>query len=227
MADGRHVQAFEDKEPKLLSKHPTDFLVPAIVVLLFAVLGVTGLVSRLNGNVYDLFLRVQPTVAEDPSLLLVDIDDPAISNVGEWPWSRDVMANAMILMREMGAASTVFDIEYINPSPHGVNTQALTSTLPDAFGQEFSQIQANTQDLVNALRSGQIPLREAGKYVSGPRNGSSRRQPSRVSSPCSPRTGPHRSISSAVRSSCGSRPPIPGTVSSSWVQNSRVPHDAG
>jgi len=150
----------------LLSKHPFDFLVPAIVVLLFAVLGVTGVVSRLNGNVYDLFLRVQPTVPEDPSLLLVDIDDPAISNVGEWPWSRDVMANALILMREMGTASTVFDIEYINPSPHGLNTQALTSALPDAFSQEFSQIQANTQDLVNALRSGQIPLRDAGKYVS-------------------------------------------------------------
>ena len=60
---------------------------------------------------------MQPTVREDPSLLLVDIDDAAIAHVGEWPWSRDVMANGLILMREMGAASAVFDIEYVNKPP--------------------------------------------------------------------------------------------------------------
>jgi adenylate cyclase len=136
------------------------------VVLVFAALGIGGLVSRLDGNVYDLFLRAQPPVKEDPSLLLLDIDDAAIAHVGEWPWSRDVMANGLILMREMGAASAVLDIEYVNASPHGLDTQALTSTLPDAFNQEFSQIQTNTQDLVEALRTGRIPLREAGKYVS-------------------------------------------------------------
>ncbi|MGA2379265.1 MAG: adenylate/guanylate cyclase domain-containing protein [Spirochaetia bacterium] len=150
----------------MLSKHPSDFIVPAVVVLLFAALGIAGIVSRLDGNVYDLFLRVQPTVREDPSLLLLDIDDNAIANVGEWPWSRDVMANGLVLMREMGASSVVFDIEYVSVSPHGLDTQALTSTLPDAFSQEFSQIQANTQDLVDSLRSGRIPLRDAGKYVS-------------------------------------------------------------
>lgn len=150
----------------MVSKHPYDFIVPAVVVLFFAALGIAGIVSRLDGNVYDLFLRVQPTVREDPSILLLDIDDAAIANVGEWPWSRDVMANGLILMREMGAASAVFDIEYVNASPHGLDTQALTTTLPDAFNQEFSQIQANTQDLVDSLRSGRIPLRDAGKYVS-------------------------------------------------------------
>ena len=93
----------------------------------------------------------------------LDIDDAAIANVGEWPWSRDVMANGLILMREMGAASAVFDIEYVNASPHGLDTQALTSTLPDAFNQEFSQIQTNTQDLVDALRSGRIPSEGRGQ----------------------------------------------------------------
>ncbi|MGA2480253.1 MAG: CHASE2 domain-containing protein [Spirochaetia bacterium] len=150
----------------MISKHPYDFIVPLAAVLVFAALGISGVVTRLDGNLYDLFLRAQPSVREDPSLLLVDIDDAAIAHVGEWPWSRDVMADGLILMREMGAASAVFDIEYVNASPHGLNTQALTSTLPDAFNQEFSQIQSNTQDLVEALRSGRIPLREAGRYAS-------------------------------------------------------------
>ena len=124
---------------------------------LLAALGISGVVNRLDGNIYDLFLRVQPTLREDPSILLVDIDDVAIANVGEWPWSRDVMANGLILMREMGAASAVFDIEYVNASPHGLDAQALTSMLPDTFSQEFAQLQTNTQDLFDALRSGRLP----------------------------------------------------------------------
>ena len=150
----------------MLSKHPFDFLVPAVVVILFAALGIVGVVTRLDARVYDFFLRVRPTVAEDHSLLLVDIDDAAIANVGEWPWSRDVMANGLILMREMGAASAVFDIEYVNASPHGLDTQALATTLPDTFSQEFSQIQTHQQDLLDALASGRVPLRDAGKYAS-------------------------------------------------------------
>lgn len=155
-----------DKETKLLSKHPFDFLVPAVVVVLFAALGISGLGSRLDARVYDLFLRVRPAIPEDRALLLVDIDDAAISSVGEWPWSRDVMANGLILMREMGAASAVFDIEYINASPHGLDTQALTSTLPDAFSQEFAQIQTHQQDLLDAVASGRISPRDAQKYAS-------------------------------------------------------------
>ena len=124
-----------------------------------------GIAVVLDGNVYNIFLRSRPMVREDPSLLLLDIDDTAISNVGEWPWSRDIMANGLILMREMGAASAVFDIEYVNASPHGVDTQALTGSLPGAFSQEFSQIQTNTRDLVEAIRSGRFPAKEAGSYL--------------------------------------------------------------
>jgi adenylate cyclase len=150
----------------LLSRHPFDFIVPAVVVLVFAALGLVGVLTRLDGQVYDLFLRARPAVREDPSILLLDIDDTAISKVGEWPWSRDIMADGLILMREMGAASVVVDIEYLNSSPRGVDIQALTSTVPDTFNEEFSQIQTHTQDLLEALRSGRIPLRSAGSYVS-------------------------------------------------------------
>jgi adenylate cyclase len=150
----------------LPTRHPFDFIVPAAVVLVFAALGIFGVLNRLDGRVYDLFLRARPDVREDPSILLLDIDDTAISKVGEWPWSRDIMANGLILMREMGAASAVVDIEYVNSSPRGVDAQALTSTVPDTFNEEFSQIQTDIQDLVEALRSGRVPLRSAGRYVS-------------------------------------------------------------
>ncbi len=94
------------------------------------------------------------------------MDDQAISKVGVWPWSRDVMADGLILMREFGAGYAVFDIEYLNPSPRGVDSFVLRNAVPDAFDQEFSQIQTNVQQLVDAIRTGSIPSRDIPKYLS-------------------------------------------------------------
>ena len=150
----------------MFSKNRFDFIIPASVVILFFVLAAVGAMNRIEQRVYDLFLHVKPAVAENPSILLLDVDDIAISKVGQWPWSRDVMANGLILMREFGAAQAVFDIEYVNKSPRGLDTFALRQTVPDAFNQEFSQIQTNLQQLSDAIRSGTLPIRDVPGAVS-------------------------------------------------------------
>jgi adenylate cyclase len=149
----------------MFSKNRFDFIVPAAAVILFGALAAASVMNRIEQRVYDLFLHMKPAEAENPSILLLDVDDLAISKVGSWPWSRDVMANGLILMREFGAASAVFDIEYLNKSPRGLDTFALRQNVPDAFNQEFSQIQTNIQQLFDAIRSGTLPARDASRYV--------------------------------------------------------------
>ncbi len=150
----------------MFSKNRFDFIVPAAVVLVFAVLAFAGPFQGLDQRVYDLFLRLKPPLAEDPHILLLDVDDNSISRVGSWPWSRDVMGDALILMREFGAARAVFDVEYVNRSPGGLDTFLLKRGVPDAFNTEFAQIQTNIEQLFDAMRSGSLPPAEARKYVS-------------------------------------------------------------
>ena len=150
----------------MLVKNRFDFIVPAIVVVVFVVLAAVGAMDRIEQRVYDLFLHVKPAVAENQSILLLDVDDLAISKVGVWPWSRDVMANGLILMREFGAGYAVFDIEYVNKSPRGLDAFVLRQDVPDAFNQEFSQIQTSIQQLFDAIRSGNIQIKDAPSYVS-------------------------------------------------------------
>ncbi len=150
----------------MFSKHRFDFIVPAAVVLVFAVLAAAGPTQGLDQRIYDLFLRLKPPLREEPSILLLDVDDLAISKVGSWPWSRDVMADGLILMREFGASRAVFDIEYVNMSPRGLDTFLLHRGVPDAFNTEFARIQTNIEQLFNAIRTGSLPAGEARKYVS-------------------------------------------------------------
>jgi len=150
----------------MFAKNRFDFIIPASVVVLFGILSAVGAMNRIEQRLYDLFLHVKPAEAENPSILLLDVDDLAISKVGVWPWSRDVMADGLILMREFGASQAVFDIEYVNKSPRGLDTFALRQGVPDAFNQEFSQIQTNLQQLSDAIRTGTLPIKDVPGAVS-------------------------------------------------------------
>ena len=45
----------------------------------------------------------------------VGINDDDINNLGEWPWTRDILADVLIRLKELDVAAGIFDIEYISP----------------------------------------------------------------------------------------------------------------
>jgi len=140
-------------------------LIPLIVVGVFSLFNLTSFYKTAEHRVYDLLLHIKPSVPEDKSLLLIDIDDVAISKVGVWPWSRDIMAEGLILLREFNARYAVFDIEYVDKSPLGINSTLLSEEIPEAFAKEFATINQNINDLFDALRKGSISLKYAQGYV--------------------------------------------------------------
>ena len=140
-------------------------LIPFIVVALFTFLHFTKFYTNADWKVYDLMLHIKPPVKENKSILFLDVDDIAISNVGMWPWSRDIMADGLILMKEFNAGYAVFDIAYMDKSPLGVNSKMLNENLPELFNEEFSQIESNIKDLFEALKTGNISLTDAEGYI--------------------------------------------------------------
>ena len=139
-------------------------LIPLLIAGAFALLNLVDFYTGAERSVYDLLLHVKPAVPEEESLLFLDIDDTAIAQVGQFPWGRDIMADGLILLKEFEAAYAVFDIEYTEQSPRGVNV-ALLNEIPEIFGQEFTVINQNIQDLFLALQTGTISLGDAQAYV--------------------------------------------------------------
>jgi adenylate cyclase len=135
------------------------------MAVIFSALSFLPFYQTFENRVYDLFLSIKPEIEEDESILLLDIDDLAISEVGVWPWSRDIMADGLLLLREFESRYVVFDIEYTEESPLGVNSQVLREEIPELFEKEFAEVRNNIGDLFGALASGQIPLEEAQSYV--------------------------------------------------------------
>jgi adenylate cyclase len=140
-------------------------LIPLLVSGVFAGLNQLDFYRGAERSVYDLLLHLKPAIRQEESLLFLDIDDTAIAQVGQFPWSRDIMADGLILLKEFEAAYAVFDIEYTEQSPRGVNVSFLNEEIPEIFDQEFAVIRQNIQDLFLALQTGMISLRDAEGYV--------------------------------------------------------------
>lgn len=141
------------------------FIIPASVSAAAIMIVVLGLSSALDWRIYDQLLRIRRAPVEDPSILLVDIDDPAITEIGTWPIGRDVIASGLATLGELGASSVTFDIEYVDPSPRGVDTRYLQDNIPESFAEGFGSLSSNIDNLFTALKKRQIPLSDAESYI--------------------------------------------------------------
>lgn len=80
-------------------------IVSSLVMVLFAVLPP----QRLDNVLYDILARANGRAA-DPSILIVDIDDRSLAQLGAWPWSRETHARMVDRLTEAGAKTIVYDV---------------------------------------------------------------------------------------------------------------------
>ena len=79
-----------------LSKHWGRVLI-TLLPLVFALLHVigvarVGLVQRLDDVIYDARLRATMPNTLDPRIVILDIDEKSLAEVGHWPWGRNKLA---------------------------------------------------------------------------------------------------------------------------------------
>jgi len=97
-----------------LSKHGPRIAV-TLLPLLFAVLHAVGylplgVLQRLDHIIYDARLRATMPATLDERVVIVDIDEKSLAEVGRWPWPRDRMARLVdTLFEQQGAAMLGFD----------------------------------------------------------------------------------------------------------------------
>ncbi len=132
-----------------------SFCIKLVVFLVFGVFFYIGLFNKLDFRLYDAMLRLRKEPQQDKNIMLVKIDDPSIKELGEWPWGRDIIADSLLRMKELGAKNAIFDIEYISPTKNGI--------APSAEQKIYKQVYA-TEDMINQLINQLSSAIEAG-YV--------------------------------------------------------------
>jgi adenylate cyclase len=73
-------------------------------------------VSKLDASLYDLKVRLFKPKTVDERVVIVDVDDKSLKEIGRWPWPREQVATlTRNLFEQYGAAAVGFDVIFSEP----------------------------------------------------------------------------------------------------------------
>lgn len=79
-----------------------------------------GLFNRLEQIAYDIRINMTLPNEGDPQILIIDIDEDSLREIGQFPWPREYVAELLyILFGEYGISTLGFDIVFPEPDRRG------------------------------------------------------------------------------------------------------------
>jgi adenylate cyclase len=129
----------------------------AIILLLFftiafAIYG-ADVWLPVSNLVFDTYQRLFPREVKRFPVIIVDIDDASLAELGRWPWPRTRLAKLAEATYRLGAKAVGFDI--IMPEPDSLSPEIILAHRPDvspSIREELSKLPSNDTILVQTLR---------------------------------------------------------------------------
>jgi adenylate cyclase len=141
-----------------------NYLTAIAISVAFALLHLTGALGSLEDRLYDLLLRFRQDRQRIDSVVFLDVDDNAISYNGVYPWPRSIPADGLLRLKEYGTRAAIFDIEYIDRGPQGIDSLYLNQGLGDDFDYSFTEIDSAVAEIFSALSAGRFGLGDLDYY---------------------------------------------------------------
>ena len=135
--------------------------VPFIIALASILIGFFIQFTSLDLSIFNIFEKTMTPPEETDSILLVNVDDNAIEKIGTFPLTRDVYADSIIALKELGAESVVFDLSFLDPSNVNVNTDVLNKELPSTIDENFEYIDSTVAEIMEYYETEELSSADA------------------------------------------------------------------
>jgi adenylate cyclase len=107
--------------------------------------------AELRVRTFDLFQVLWPREQASRPVVIVDIDEDSLKDIGQWPWPRTTVADLVTKITQLGAIGIGFDIIFAEPDRMS----------PAIAEQSFRGIDAETRAKLDSLPSNDTVLAEA------------------------------------------------------------------
>jgi len=78
--------------------------------------------TRVRDFAFDSYQRLKPrTYRPATPVRIVDIDEAALAEFGQWPWPRTIVARLVDKLTEKGAAVIAFDVVFAEPDRSSIS----------------------------------------------------------------------------------------------------------
>ena len=107
--------------------------------------------EELRLRTFDLFQVMRPREQTMRPVVIADIDEASLKEIGQWPWPRTVIADLVTKLRENGAVAVGFDVLFAEPDRMS----------PAVAANSFRGLDAETREKLAALPSNDAVFAEA------------------------------------------------------------------
>jgi adenylate cyclase len=122
------------------------------------------LFTAADNKIYDLFLRVLPSLREHEKVRVLTLDDDSINYAGGFPFRREVMADVVVLLKELGVRSITFDLSYLDESPQRLDRDYAGEVFSRYLDEGFGRINETAAQLIDGFAAGTISREEGEIY---------------------------------------------------------------
>ena len=120
---------------------------------------------------FDLLQVLRPREQTARPVVIADIDEASLKEIGQWPWPRTVVADLVTRLRALGAVAIGFDIVFAEPdrlSP--AVAVASFRGLDEATRDKLAALPSNDAVLAEAIKqAGMVVVGQAGAATAKPR----------------------------------------------------------
>ncbi|WNJ98756.1 adenylate/guanylate cyclase domain-containing protein [Thalassospiraceae bacterium LMO-JJ14] len=126
-----------------------------------------GFLDAWRNKVFDYYQEIKPReipTPENKPVTIIDLDEQSLETVGQWPWPRNILAQLVQNLMQMGAVLVAFDIVFAEPDR--MNPASVASTLAgldDATKAKLVSLKSNDQIFADTIRKSRVVLGQAGR----------------------------------------------------------------
>lgn len=118
--------------------------------------------AALRNSVFDWYQIVTPRLETEYPVRIIDIDDKSLRELGQWPWSRAVVAALVDKLAEQGATVLGFDILFAEPDRLSPARFAEATSLDERLRGALALLPDNDVTFAAALSRTRSVLGQAG-----------------------------------------------------------------
>ncbi|HZT27891.1 MAG TPA: adenylate/guanylate cyclase domain-containing protein [Pseudolabrys sp.] len=120
-------------------------------------------IEELRVRVFDQYQVLRPREAKQRPVVIVDIDEKSLKEIGQWPWPRTRIADLVARLTQMGALAIGFDVVF--PEPDRMSPALAAETfrnLDPATIDKLRALPSNDAVFADAIKHSRVVLGESG-----------------------------------------------------------------
>jgi serine phosphatase RsbU (regulator of sigma subunit)/CHASE2 domain-containing sensor protein len=126
-------------------------------------------VEAAREALFDTYQRLLPRERRSAPVTIVEIDEAALAERGQWPWPRTLVAELISRIAELGPAAIGLDMLFPEPDRFSPAELARLVPLPADLARSLETLPSNDRRLAEAMRDRNVVLAVAGLEPRTPR----------------------------------------------------------